>query len=311
MQPLLIGNHHLPGTIMQTISQTAAPASTYRDITYSIPWNLFLLTTGALFIAIAINGIAIPHGLVTGGFSGLGILLYYLFSVITPGVWLLIFNIPVFALGYFSISRRFFWYSMYGALMVSVFLELVHLALPVQDSFLAALSFGCVSGLGLGISFRSLGSTGGTDIIAIWLNQKFGLRIGQIGFMANALVFAAAFATLETDKVLYSLTAVFISAQITDYILSLFNQRKMVLIISSKPDEIVKLVNNRLRRGATILFGRGAYSHSPRKVILTVVNTLQLKDVEELVFSVDPSAFVIFENTLNVIGKGFSKRKIY
>jgi uncharacterized membrane-anchored protein YitT (DUF2179 family) len=195
--------------------------------------------------------------------------------------------------------------------MVSVLLELVHCTLPVHDNFLAALSFGCISGLGLGISFRSLGSTGGTDIIAIWLNQKFGLRIGQVGFMTNALVFATAFVTLETDKVLYSLTAVFISAQITDYILGLFNQRKMVLIISSEPDEIVKLVNNRLRRGATILYGRGAYSHSPRKVILTVVNTLQLKDVEELVFSVDPRAFVIFENTLNVIGKGFSKRKIY
>jgi len=296
---------------MQTIPQTDPPAPSYRDISYSIPWNLFLLTLGSLFIAMAINGIAIPHGFVTGGFSGLGILLYYLFAVITPGVWLLIFNIPVFILGYFTISRRFFWYSVYGAAMVSVLLELVHLTIPVHDSFLAALSFGCVAGVGLGICFRSLGSTGGTDIIAIWLNQKFGLRIGQVGFMVNALVFAAAFATLDTDKVLYSLTAVFISAQITDYILSLSNQRKMVLIISSQPDEIVKLVNNDLRRGATILYGRGAYSHAPKKIIMTVVNTLQIKAIEELVFSIDPNAFVIFENTLNVIGKGFSKRKIY
>ena len=295
---------------MQTIPQTDPPAPTYRDISYSIPWNLFLLTLGSLFIAMAINGIAIPHGFVTGGFSGLGILLYYLLAVITPGVWLLIFNIPVFILGYFTISRRFFWYSVYGAAMVSVLLELVHLTIPVHDSFLAALSFGCVAGVGLGICFRSLGSTGGTDIIAIWLNQKFGLRIGQVGFMVNALVFAAAFATLDTDKVLYSLTAVFISAQITDYILSLSNQRKMVLIISSQPDEIVKLVNNDLRRGATILYGRGAYSHAPKKIIMTVVNTLQIKAIEELVFSIDPNAFVIFENTLNVIGKGFSKRKI-
>ncbi len=287
------------------------PAQTYRDITYSIPWNLFLLSLGAFLMALAINGIAIPHGMVTGGFSGLGILLYYLFPVITPGVWLFLFNIPVFALGYVSISRRFFWYSLYGALMVSVLLEVVHLTIPIRDSFLAALAFGCVVGVGMGICFRSLGSSGGTDIIAIWLNQKFGLRIGQVSFAATALVFAAAFATLETDKVLYSLTAVFISAQVTDYILTLSNQRKMVLIIASQPDDIVKLVNNRLRRGATLLYGCGAYSHTPRTIILTVINTMQMKNLEEIVFSVDPNAFVIFENTLNVIGKGFSKRKIY
>ncbi|GAU08204.1 membrane protein [Desulfoplanes formicivorans] len=296
---------------MQTMPHIPFTGTSYRDISYSIPWNLFLLTLGALLLATAINGIAIPHGFVTGGFSGLGILLYYLFPVITPGIWLFIFNIPIFALGYFTISRRFFWYSMYGAIMVSVLLEIVHITMPIHDAFLAALSFGCVAGVGLGICFRSLGSTGGTDIIAIWLNQKFGLRIGQIGFMANALVFAAAFATLDTDKVLYSLTAVFISAQVTDYILSLFNQRKLILIISSKPDEIVKQVNNHLRRGATILYGRGAYSHAPKKIIMTVVNTLQIKALEEIVFSVDAHAFVILENTLNVIGKGFSKRKIY
>ncbi len=296
---------------MENIPKTTTPAQTYRDITYSIPWNLFLLSLGSLFIALSMNGIALPHGFVTGGFSGLGLLLYYLFGTITPGVWLFIFNIPVFALGYFTISRRFFWYSLYGAVMVSVLLEVIHLTIPIRDSVLAALSFGCIFGLGLGVCFRSLGSTGGTDIIAIWLNQKFGLRIGQVGFLANILVFAAAFATLETDKVLYSLIALFLSAQITDYIISLSNQRKMVLIISSEPDEIVKQVNNRLRRGATILYGCGAYSQAPKKVIMTVINTLQIKAIEELVFSLDPDAFIVFENTLNVIGKGFSKRKIY
>ena len=283
----------------------------FRDIAYSVPWNLALLTFGALCIAVAINAVAIPHGFMAGGVSGLGILLYYMFPSITPGFWFLVLNIPIFMLGFFTISRRFFLYSIYGTLMVTVFLELVHCIVPVHDSFLAALCFGCIAGLGLGICFRSLGSTGGTDIIAIWLNQKFGLRVGQIGFVANSLVFALGFATLDVDRVLYSLTAVFIAAQVTDYSLSLFNQRKMVLIISSMSEEIVKAVNNHLRRGATVLYGRGAYSHDPKEVVLTVVNTIQLKRIEELIFSIDPNAFVIFENTLNVIGKGFSKRKKY
>ena len=283
----------------------------FRDIAYSVPWNLALLTVGAFLLALAINAVSLPHNFMAGGLSGLSILLFYMLPSVSTGFWLLLLNIPIFILGFFTISRRFILYSLYGTLMVSVFLELVHVVVPVHDSFLAALCFGCISGLGLGICFRSLGSTGGTDIIAIWLNQKFGLRVGQISFIANSLVFGLGFAILDVDRVLYSLTAVFIAAQVTDYSLSLFNQRKMVLVISSRSEEIVKAINNHLRRGATLLYGRGAYSKAPKEVVLTVVNTIQLKRTEELIFSIDPDAFVIFENTLNVIGKGFSKRKIY
>jgi len=87
----------------------------FRDIAYSVPWNLALLTFGALCIAVAINAVAIPHGFMAGGVSGLGILLYYMFPSITPGFWFLVLNIPIFMLGFFTISRRFFLYSIYCA----------------------------------------------------------------------------------------------------------------------------------------------------------------------------------------------------
>ena len=98
---------------------------------------------------------------------------------------------------------------------------------------------------------------------------------------------------------------------VLDYFLGIFNQRKMVMVISEKPDLIAAGVNKKLNRGATLLDGKGAFTGKKKQVIMTVVNNYQLKRLEEIVFTVDPDAFMITENTFNVLGKGFSKRKIY
>ena len=96
-----------------------------------------------------------------------------------------------------------------------------------------------------------------------------------------------------------------------DYFLSLFNQRKMVLIISDQADAIAHDIIYTLRRGATFLQGSGAYTGKSKRVILTITNTVQIKRLEELVFSHDKNAFFIVENTFNVLGEGFSRRKVY
>ena len=79
----------------------------FQNITYSIPWNLFLITIGSLIFAIGLKGIIIPHGMITGGFSGLGVLLFYYTDLLTPGIWFLVLNIPVFIFGWLFVSRRF------------------------------------------------------------------------------------------------------------------------------------------------------------------------------------------------------------
>jgi uncharacterized membrane-anchored protein YitT (DUF2179 family) len=93
--------------------------------------------------------------------------------------------------------------------------------------------------------------------------------------------------------------------------MGLFNQRKMILIISKDPVSIADEILNKLQRGATFLKGRGAYTGEDKEVLLTVANTYQIKRIEEIVFSIDPEAFMITENTFNVLGRGFSRRKVY
>ncbi len=274
-------------------------------------WCLSILTVAGLVIALGINGIAIHHEFIAGGFSGLSLLIYYVTDLLSPGIWLLVLNIPVFIAGFLMVSRRFFFYSLYGLVATAFFLEIIELRLPIEDPFLAALSYGTLLGAGLGISLRSFGSTGGLDIICVVLYQKFNIRIGQSSFFFNLILFAFGFVFLEPDLVLYSLTSVFVTALVADYVMAMFNQRKMVLVITDIPEKMVKMIGEQIQRGSTFLYGRGAYTGERKKIVLTVVNNFQLKRLEEVIFSNDPDAFVIIENTFNVLGKGFSKRVVF
>ncbi len=282
-----------------------------QNITYSIPWNLFLITLGSIIIGIGLKAVVIPHGMITGGFSGAGILIFYYTNLFTPGIWYLLLNIPVFILGWIFISRRFLFYSLYGTIILTIAIDFIQFEIPVKSLIPAVLAGGTIVGAGAGIIFRSLGSAGGNDIISVILNQKFGIRIGTYNFSFNFVLFLFSFGSLDTDLILYSMAMSFITSQVIEYFMTMFNQRKMMFIISNKPREITDEIMNKLKRGATILKGEGSYTGRKKEIILTVVNTFQIKRIEEIVFTIDPDAFLITENTFNVLGKGFSKRKIY
>jgi uncharacterized membrane-anchored protein YitT (DUF2179 family) len=282
-----------------------------KQYRFSILWNLLLISTGAVLVGTGVKAIAVSHGFITGGVSGLGLLIYYFTRSLTPGTWYFLLNIPIFILGWLFVSRRFFFYSIYGAVALTAAIDLISFTIPVQDPVLAVLAGGVLIGSGAGITLRSMGSAGGSDIVGVILNQKFNIPIGRFFFVFNLVLFGIGFSFMQVDPMLYSLAMSFLTAQVMDYCLSMFNQRKMVLVVSEKSEDIAALILGSLKRGATFLNGQGAFSGQPRKILMTVVNNLQLKRMEEIVFSTDPEAFMITENTFNVLGRGFSKRKKY
>ncbi len=283
----------------------------YHRFISSVLWNLLLISAGSLVFGIGLKSIAIPHGFITGGISGLTLLFYYVSGLLSPGLWYLLVNIPIFLVGWVHISRRFFFYSLYGVAALSLTIDLIGFTLPIKEPMLAVLAGGVLMGAGSGLVLHSLGSAGGLDIIGIILNQKFSIRLGTFYFAFNLVLFAFSFGALDTDLVLYSLFMSFISSQTLDYVLAFSNQRKMIFIISDLNEKIAREIHERLSRGVTFLEGSGAYTGKTKKIILTVVHNFQLKRVEEVALSIDPEAFIITENTFNVLGRGFSRRKVY
>ena len=282
-----------------------------RQLTYTIPYNLLLITVGSAVFGIGLKGIALPHEFISGGLSGLCLLVYYWTGLLSPGVWYFILNVPIFILGWRYVSRRFFCYSLFGMAVLTLSIDLIDVDIAIHDPMLAALAGGCLIGAGSGIILHSLGSAGGNDVIAVILNQRLNVRIGTYYFFFNIGLFAFSLLRLPVDLVLFSMAMSYVAGQVIDYVLNFSNQRKMALIVSDHSHRIAPEILARLGRGATMLEARGAYTGRKKEVVLTVINNFQLKRLEELVFAIDEQAFVIMENTLNVIGKGFSSRKTY
>jgi len=278
---------------------------------YSIIWNLTLLTVGSILFALGIKAIAVHHGFVTGGIFGTSLLLFYVADIFSPNVWYFLLNIPLFVIGYLLVSKRFFFYSLYAMCVITVAYQLIDIEFVVHNQLYAAIAAGVISGAGTGIILRSIGSAGGLDIIAIILNKNLNIGIGKFYFVYNALLFSITLVYLESDIVIASLILVFMSSMTVEYVLSLFSQRKLVYIISDKNSEIAKTILRRFRLGATFLKAQGAYSGREKTVLMTIVNSMSLKRVEEVVFTIDDSALFIVENTLGVVGSRFSRRKVY
>ncbi len=282
-----------------------------KRFVYSIAWNCGLITVGSLIQAIVLKAIAIPHNFVPGGLFGIGSLIFYKTGFLDPGLIYLLLNIPMFVLGYLFISRRFVWYSGLAMGLITIFYQLVQFQIHIENQLYAALVFGSLLGIGAGMVLRSLGSNGGLDVVAVILNQKYNIGVGKVYFVFNLILFTASFASLDNDLVIVSMIAVFVSSLTVDYALSLFNQRKLAFIVSEKPDEIANQVMIHLKTGTTMLPAIGTYHKKEKTVLMVVINNIQLKRLEEIVFTADEFALFIVENTFNVLGSTFSRRKIY
>ena len=273
-----------------------------RDLWVTYP----SVIAGGFIWSIAINGILIHHHFMSGGVSGFAIVTHYLFRFLPVGLLVLLMNIPIFAVGWAVISGKFFVLSLLGMLSFSFFLTVTTwLHIPIGNPLLAAVFAGVISGVGSGLVFRSGGSGGGTGIIAMVLNRYFSLRVGMVSFAINSIPLILGALLINLEAALYSVVYMYVSSSITDRILTGFNERRGIFIVSTKPSEIAQEVLDKLHRGATFLRGEGAYTHTPLEIVYCVVTLFELAHLKDLISSIDPNAFVVINETMEVIGKGF------
>jgi len=274
--------------------------------------NLTLIFAGCLIYAIGLHGLLIPHEFLSGGVVGVALILQYLAPGLPMGPVYFLLNIPLLLLGWFTVSRRFMVYSIAGMALFSLACTLVVPApFHIRDPILVALMAGVICGTGGGLILRSVGSAGGLDILAVYLNRRFGLRLGSVYMATNALVLAAGACLLDLQKALYSIIFVYTSGRIVDAIMAGFNRRKLVYVISEKPQELADQVMKRVNRGVTLLQGRGGFAGKEKEVILTITTMTELPLLKELIFDIDPHAFVVVNDTLEVLGYRHGRLKVY
>jgi uncharacterized membrane-anchored protein YitT (DUF2179 family) len=264
--------------------------------------NLVLMTLGSLLCAVAVNGILIPHQFFGAGFTGISLVIHYLAPSLPIAVLYFILNVPLFALGWMYVGRRFFLYSIAGMLIFSGALAFTHVSLPVYDKLLSALLAGIIMGMGSGIILRSLGSGGGLDILSVILMKRFSIRLGTSILAFNAFVLAAGAILFSLEMALYTLVFLFGSSYMVNLVVTGLSQRKAVFIISPQWEEISQEIMEKIQRGVTIIGGRGGYTGREEQILYTVITFRELSRLKQLVSVIDPDAFVVVTDTLEVMG---------
>lgn len=294
------------------------------------------IAIGSALMAIGIGVFLVDAQVVPGGVSGLAMAIHYLSGNTLPiGLMIWILNVPLYIWGLKELGKSFGLRTFYGFTLSSIFIDLFRGDIPglewiklqntqtikdlqANDFLFLILIGGALLGIGLGIIFKFKGTTAGSDIFAAIMQKKYGVKPGQAIMFIDLFVIAIAGFIIEMKDLainrpafsltLYAVFLLFVSARIIDVIIDGFDYARAAYIISDKFTEIEDAIQNTLSRGATAIKSRGLYQNIEREVILTVVTIKELGKLQELIYNIDPDAFVIINNVHEVLGNGFRRR---
>ncbi len=268
---------------------------------------------GATMLACAISVFYEPNGLVTGGVSGLGIIIqtvssqYIGFSI---PLWIsnTILNLPLFVIGAKALGFKFLKRTIFATAFLSFALFFTNLLPTIQgiDHPLASVFGGAIAGIGLGLVFKCMATTGGSDLAASILHKYFKhISISKLMFVIDSIVIAIGFFVFGATNAMYAIISVFISSKIIGGILEGLSFAKVAFIVSEKYEAISDELLKKLERGATGLNGKGMFTKSDKNVLFCVVSTKEVIELKEIVSKTDPNAFVIVTDAREVLGEGF------
>lgn len=272
--------------------------------------NIIFILLGSAIFSFGIVHFNMQNNLGEGGFTGITLLLYFIWGW-DPAITNILLNIPLFFIGWKFLGRNTFLYTIIGTSAVSVFLSIFQ-AFQFQiglqnDMTLVALFAGVFIGVGLGIIFRFGGTTGGVDIIARLVNKYAGWSMGRTMFLFDFVVIATSvFAILDLVEGMYTLVAVYVGARVIDFIQEGAYSAKGTTIISSQSEEIAGKILKEMDRGVTVLDGRGSFSGEKRDVLYCVVARNEIVRLKGIINSIDPHAFVAVSTVHDVLGEGFT-----
>ncbi|GAB2700142.1 YitT family protein [Paenibacillus thermoaerophilus] len=260
-----------------------------------------IVSLGALAISAGFNLFLIPQQLLSGGVSGIAMIVGYYTGFEIPILYLVL-NLPILIWGLVSIGRRFVALSIWSVALTTWLMQL----LPVPsgasiDPVLASVFGGVLVGAGTGYSLRFGGSSGGFDILGSILTRRLDFPLGMVIFALNGIVVLALGYLYGWGLALYSMLSIYITGKIVDMI-HIRHIKVTAFIVTSRTKEIAERLLN-IPRGVTVISTRGAFSNTERDMLMTVTTRYELADLRRIIREVDPRAFVNIVETVEVLGE--------
>ena len=268
-----------------------------------------LIVMGALSYALGYSFFFYPNGIVPGGVTGIATIVNYLTNW-PVGVVSMVINIPLFAFSWKHFGPRFMLMSLAGTVLIYVFVDsfAVFNAAATDNIFLAATIGAFLNGMGLGLVYRSGATTGGMDIVAKVLRQKYQyINFGTLIMCLNVVIVGAyGIMFRKWDAVMYTVIAQFVVSKAIDVVLYGLDTSKVCYLISEdKSAELERAITVTMHRGVTLLHGTGGYTGKNREVLMCVIKKRQITDLRKIVKAVDPAAFFVVTDAKDVFGNGF------
>ena len=287
-----------------------------KEKPFSRKWFLSysLIIIGSFILAASLVLFITPYKIVPGGVYGISIVLHYLFG--TPvGLMALCFDIPLTLIGLKILGPRFGFKTVLGFSLTAIFTDTLtyfwgYEPLVQGDARLSSIFGGVLLGLGLGLIFKAKATSGGSDIIAMIINKRTKIPLGQLIIIVDSVIVLFGLVVFQDWKIpLYSWIVIFITGKVIDIVLEGLSYDKSLFIISDKHEEIRDKIINNLNRGGTYIDGRGMFSMTERKIIFTVVSRRELALLQEYIHKIDPYAFMTVIDATEILGEGFRSLK--
>ena len=272
-------------------------------------WVFYLL--GSAIYALSMSAVAAPNKIAPGGISGITTMLNYGFGL-PIGLMYLALNVPIIILGWAKLGGRFIFKTACVVLICSAFTDFFDVFVPdivLQEPLMASLVGGALAGVGLGMVFMRGATTGGTDVLARVLERKFRhVPIGKLLLALDAGVVAtSALVYGSIEHALYAAVFIFVSSTAIDALVTGSDAGKMLLIATSNEKATADAIMQKLGRGVTYLQAEGAYTDTPRRLLMVAARRTDVFPIKQIVYQIDASAFVITLTTDEVLGEGFKQ----
>lgn len=271
------------------------------------------LVIGCFLCAFTFNVFYSPNNLVTGGVSGLSIVIENITGLPTS-TFITISYIVLLILSFLILGKESTKYSVMGSVLYPLFVnltegmpELIHFNV---DNMLLVCIFGAViGGIGSGLTFKYGFSTGGSDIVVQILSKYFKVSIGTASKIINfAIILSSGFFISKGteiyawETVMYAMIAVYLSTMLTDKVLLGISDSKSFYVITENETAIKSFLMNELKKGVTVLEARGGYTGDRKKVLMCVIPTKQYFLAKEGILEIDKDAIVLINDVYESSG---------
>lgn len=272
-------------------------------------FNYIVLILGATLVGISVGSVLLPSKLSTGGFTGVATILHYLFNI-PASIVLPALNIPIFILVWKVVGFQYAVKSLIGMFFCSLGIKVGEtFGVLTSEPILAAIYGGILSGLGIGLTYRVGGSTGGTDLVAKLVQvKKPHLNLSEILLIVDGIVIGTSAILFNSIEIaLYSIVALYVMTKVLDLVLIGADYSKAVFIITNKDKEISDYMHNVLERTTTKIKAVGTYTNAEKSILLCVVNKKEIPKLKECILEIDDKAFTIITGATDAYGKGFKE----